>query len=95
MKLEFYWHDMRGGFASEATFKTDIVDAETGNVVGFHMECRTPGASPRRYISLFEGTYQASFARPDECYAYVKGVEQVLNRMLGTTRQESAVEKAA
>jgi len=95
MKLEFCWHDMRGGHSSPVTIRTDIVDAETGKKVGFHVETKTPGSGYSRHVSLFDGTYQADFMRPEECFAFVKGVEQVLSRMLGSASETQVSEQAA
>ena len=35
MNLVVYWTDLRGGYTSKVTFRTDVVDQDTGKKVGF------------------------------------------------------------
>ena len=78
MKLKVYWVDLRGGYSTPVEFETDVVNEDTGEKVGFVKASRTPRA---RHISLFGGKYTADFKSPEECNAFARGVEAVLNHM--------------
>lgn len=80
MKLLVQWVDMRGGYSTPVTFTTHVIDEATGAKVGFVEASRSPRA---RQISLFGGKYSAEFESPEECNAFAKGVEAVLNHMTG------------
>jgi hypothetical protein len=81
MRLTFEKLDARHGCA-----EVDVYDEETGKCVGkvgasngvFH-----EGYPYRaRYVRLFNQKYFGTFDTHDECVAFVKGVETVLNHMI-------------
>jgi hypothetical protein len=76
MKLRVYWIDLRGGYTSKVSFRSEIIDDHTGKEVGFVDASRSPR---QRHISLFGGKYQGDFESPEECTAFAKGIEAVLN----------------
>ena len=95
MKLLVQWVDLRGGYAEQVAFRTNVVDQESGKIVGFVDAERSPAT---RHISLFDGKYQAEFSSPRsiyECDAFAKGVEAVLNHMIASNDQNLAAEEAA
>jgi hypothetical protein len=55
-----------------------IIDSETGKTIGMldygHQQGRT--------VSLFDGKYRGTFKDHDQCWAFAKGVEAVLNHMV-------------
>lgn len=59
-----------------------ITDTETGKTVGSITVGH--GGEPRRSVYLFDHKYNGAFDTHAECYAFVKGVEAVLNRMVST-----------
>lgn len=79
MNLIAYWTDMRGGFTTKVSARTEIIDKDTNKEVGFIEASRSPIV---RHVSLFGGKYQGDFTTPEECSAFVKGVEAVLNHMI-------------
>jgi hypothetical protein len=90
MKLTVYWTDTRGGYIGDVSFRTDVVDEDTGKIVGFVEARRSPRA---RHISLFGGKYHCDFEEPKECDAFAKGVESVLNHIVELP--EAAASQAA
>ena len=92
MKLQVQWVDMRGGYAAPVTWETEVIDQDTGKKVGFVHNQRSPAT---RHISLFGGKYQGDFSRPEECTAFAKGVEAVLNHLVEVDDEAPATEKAA
>jgi hypothetical protein len=66
----------------------DVKDADTGMIVGF-LECGLgeTGPAPQyfrlpsRAISLFDDKYWGRFETHEECHAFAKGVEAVLNHV--------------
>jgi hypothetical protein len=81
MRLLVYWVDMRGGHVLPTFWDTDVIDQDTGKKVGFVRSEKSPAM---RHISLFGGKYQASFTSNfshQQCDAFAKGVEAVLNHM--------------
>ena len=70
--------DLRGRYASKVSFRSKVIDEDTGEQIGVVEETRSP---PRRRISLFGGKYHGDFTKPEECAAFAKGVEAVLNHM--------------
>jgi len=91
MKLLVQWVDLRGGFASPVAFETDVIDQDTGKKVGFVVAERSPRA---RHISLFGGKYQGDFESREECDAFARGVEAVLNHMVAADEEQEASEAA-
>jgi hypothetical protein len=85
MRLLVQWVDMRGGYTSQVAFRTDVIDQDTGKTVGFVEAERSPRA---RHILLFGGKYQGDFLSPEQCDAFAKGVEAVLNHV--TAADEAA-----
>ena len=81
MKLKVYWADMRGGYADDVERTTDVTDEDTGNTVGFTTASRSP---IKREIKLFGEKYTGEFITPEECYAFAKGVESVINHITST-----------
>jgi hypothetical protein len=57
-----------------------ITDTETGKVIG---QLRY-GHQQERTVSLFDGKYQGTFDTHEQCWAFAKGVESVLNHMCGS-----------
>lgn len=91
MRLLVQWVDMRGGYATQVSFKTDVIDQDTGKIVGFVEAERSPAA---RHISLFGGKYQGDFKSPEQCDAFAKGVEAVLNHLTAVGAQQENSEAA-
>jgi hypothetical protein len=85
MRLQVYWVDMRGGYMSDVAWQTDVIDQDTGKNVGFVDSERSPRA---RRISLFGGKYQGDFKTREECDAFAKGVEAVLNHLTAAADEE-------
>jgi hypothetical protein len=56
-----------------------VTDEDSGRCVGSISHSHHPKG---RLISLFDGKYVGSFERYDECVAFAKGVEAVLNHMI-------------
>lgn len=84
--------DMRGGYQDAQAWKTDVIDEDTGKIVGSVHSQREPTMPAFRHISLFGRKYQAEFASnvsASECAAFAKGVEAVLNHMLEISEEES------
>ena len=79
MKLLYGWTDTRGGYGSKVKFRDEVIDTDTGQEIGFVEATRSP---IERHVSLFGGKYQGRFDRPEECAAFIKGVEAVLNHMI-------------
>jgi hypothetical protein len=75
MKIEIPVVDLRhqtlGGRA--------IIDAETGKIVGQFSFGHQQG---RTVLSLFDGKYHGTFDTHEQCWAFAKGVEAVLNHMV-------------
>jgi hypothetical protein len=63
-----------------------VKDLETNKTIGFVQARQGMTLSetrhPNRNISLFGGKYEGSFETHDECVAFAKGVEAVLNHMV-------------
>jgi hypothetical protein len=78
MRLLVNWVDLRGGYTTPVAFRTPVIDEDTGTEVGFVDAERSPRS---RYISLFGSKYQAEFESREQCQAFAKGVETVLNHM--------------
>ena len=74
MKIEIPVVDLRhqtlGGRA--------IIDSETGKTIGQF----SYGHQQGRTVSLFDGKYQGTFDTHEQCWAFAKGVEAVLNHMM-------------
>jgi hypothetical protein len=95
MKLQVQWVDMRGGYMSQVAWRTDVIDLDTSKKIGFVDAERSPAT---RHISLFGGKYQAIFsstASRQECDAFAKGVEAVLNHMVAADEKQEDSEVAA
>jgi hypothetical protein len=84
MRLLVYSVDMRGGHSSPGRWRTPVIDQETGKKVGFVDSEKSPAA---RHISLFGGKYRAEFTTRQQCAAFAKGVEAVLNHMTVARRR--------
>lgn len=81
--------DMRGGYQEGQAWHTDVVDDETGRIVGYVHAERSPAF---RTISLFGGKYEETFSSNhsmEECAAFAKGVQAVLNHMVAIPAEES------
>jgi hypothetical protein len=79
MKLKIPGLDIRrlGG-----SIQSDSVDdEETGKSVGRIVHASSLDGNRRR-ISLFDGKYEGSFKTHEECIAFARGVEAVLNHMV-------------
>jgi hypothetical protein len=53
------------------------------------------GPPIKRHISLFDGKYQGSFEDGEQCEAFAKGVEAVLNHMTEATEEQAEACQAA
>lgn len=92
MRLLVKYVNMRGGYMSQVAFRTEVIDEDTGKTVGFVDAERSP---VKRHISLFDGKYQGDFTEREECKAFAKGVEAVLNHMIATGETPIEAEEAA
>ncbi len=89
MRLLVKYIDMRGNYQEPQAWETEVIDEETGKVVGWVHAERSPAF---RHISLFDGKYQAEFTSHNsalECAAFAKGVEAVLNHMVEVHEERS------
>ena len=84
--------DMRGGYTSQVSWRLYVIDQDTGKEVGFVDAERSPAA---RHISLFGGKYQADFKTHEQCEAFTKGVEAVINHMTVVDEEQIESEEAA
>jgi hypothetical protein len=90
MRLKAEHVDMRGGYPTDVYWPTDVTDLDTGKIVGSIQNER-----PRlRRVSIFDGKYEADFKSAEECDAFLKGVEAVLNHATGFTEPKSAEQAA-
>lgn len=78
MRLQVQWVDMRGGYTEGIAWETAVIDEETGKKVGFVENERSPR---KRHVFLFAGKYRGTFESYEECHAFAKGIEAVLNHM--------------
>ncbi len=95
MRLLVQWVDMRGGYTQPVAWRTDVIDRDTGKVVGFVDSERSPA---ERHISLFGGKYEGHFSSGNsrqECNAFAKGVEAVLNHIVAAPEEQVDSEVAA
>jgi hypothetical protein len=91
MKLLVHDVNMRGGYTGRVAWRPEVIDEDTGKVVGFvHCE-RSPA---ERHISLFGGKYQGQFRSHEGCVAFAKGVEAVLNHIVAADEEETVPEAA-
>jgi hypothetical protein len=60
-----------------------IQDRDTGETIG-GITYSHGGGDQRRHVTIFD-RYRGSFATPEECVAFAKGVESVLNHILPPT----------
>ena len=56
---------------------SDIIDQDTGNVIGHVRIDHGSG----RFISLFDGKYEAMLPDEPQCRGFIKGVLAVIHRM--------------
>lgn len=91
MRLQVRWVDMRGNHGSQ-TWVTDVIDQDTDKKVGFLENKRSPA---KRHVSLFGGKYQGDFVTYDECAAFAKGVEAVLNHIMEFDNGQDEATEAA
>jgi len=91
MKLLVEWVDMRGGYTSRVAWQTNVIDQDTGKKVGFVDAERSPAM---RHISLFGGKYQGDFRTAEQCDAFAKGVEAVLNHLTAADEEQENSEAA-
>jgi hypothetical protein len=78
-----------------STAKAQLAYFESASGVGFVHAERSPAT---RFISLFDGKYQAEFSSRVshlECDAFARGVEAVLSHMTASDDVNSASEEAA
>jgi hypothetical protein len=69
--------------------KRPVTDLESGKTVGYlsisqgrsPIHNGGPEWEPTRHISLFDGKYQGRFDKHEECVAFARGVEAVLNHL--------------
>jgi hypothetical protein len=72
MRLTFEGHDGRHQHGHSS-----IIDQDTGNVVGYTSVDHGSG----RFISLFDGKYEATLPDEAQCRGFMKGVIAVIKRM--------------
>jgi hypothetical protein len=93
MRLHVPRSDARRNALFTGIESAGVIDLDTGNVVGsisISQGMWIGGTrSHTRHISLFGGKYAGSFDRHDECVAFAKGVEAVLNHLVSTGEQLS------
>jgi len=92
MRLALQHIDMRGGYLEAVAWETEIIDQDTGKKVGTIYHETKPA---KRHISLFGGTYKGDFISANECTAFAKGVEAVLNHMVAAEEEQLTSEEAA
>jgi hypothetical protein len=92
MRLEAKHVDMRGGYPEPGVFwVTDVVDLDSGKIIG---SIRNETHPRSRHISLFDGKYVADFKSQQECDAFIKGVETVLDHATSFTEPKAAEQAA-
>jgi hypothetical protein len=74
MKIQIPLVDLR----RQVSGSEPIFDADTGRDIGAFRYGHQGG----RTVSLFDGKYQGSFETHEECCAFAKGVQAVLNHMV-------------
>jgi hypothetical protein len=95
MRLHVRWVDMRGGYMGPQAWRSQVIDQDTGQIVGWVHSERSPAF---RHICLFGAKYQAAFSSNNstvECEAFAKGVEAVFNNALAIGEHEIESEVAA
>lgn len=73
-----------------------VIDLDTGKTIGF-ISGRHGSALdsfPSWVIQLFDAKYSAGFKSWEECAAFAKGVETVLNHMISVGEVETATDAA-
>ncbi len=85
MRLDWKNLSMRGERDGTA-YETPVVDVDTGKKVRFVRFEVTPVF---RLVSLFDDKYQGQFKSNEECDAFIRGVEAVLNHMTSIGIQHS------
>ena len=77
----------------------DVVDLDTGKTVGRvtsgNREYKGNQRFPSRSISLFEKKYIGQFNSNEECAAFAKGVEAVLNHMVSVGGEQRSQQGTA
>lgn len=92
MRLQARHVDMRGRYPEPGVYwVTDVVDLDNDKVVG---SIRNETHPRSRHVSLFDDKYRGDFASPQECDAFIKGVEGVLSHATSFS-EPKAVEQAA
>jgi hypothetical protein len=84
MRLRVPYVDLRRQTGSGQSKSVD--DEDTGKSVGQIIYFTGP-SGPKRTISLF-GKYHGEFETDEECAAFAKGVEEVLNHMVSIPTHE-------
>lgn len=91
MRLVLRNIELRGGYADKTAWEPEIVDLDTGKVVGSYYQENKPRL---RRVTLFGGKYVGEFATHQECDAFAKGVEAVLNHMTAADEELAEFEAA-
>lgn len=89
MRLKVQWLNMKGQ-RGDVAWETNVTDQDTQKTIGTVHHQPSPAT---RTISLFAGKYQDTFKTNEECEAFAKGVQAVLNHMVETD-EETASEMA-
>ena len=90
MRLRAEHIDMQGNYPDEVYWPTSVTDLDTGKIVGKILNER-----PRlRRVSVFDSKYQGDFKTREECDAFLRGIEAVLNHATSFT-EPNAAEQAA
>jgi hypothetical protein len=92
MRLQAKHVDMRGGYSEPGVYwVTDVVDLDNDKIVGSIRNETHPRA---RHVSLFDDKYKSSFHSTEQCDAFIKGVEAVLNHVSSFTESKPAEQAA-
>ena len=83
MKIKVPWADMH---LTDTSAGMGIIDEDTGKRIGVLVHY---GGNIGRHINLF-GKYVGNFKTWEECAAFAKGAEAVLNHLVQTPRKDKA-----
>ena len=89
MRLQVPKVDARTRMGGRLKDRHSVIDFDTGKEVGYLLTAlgNPHSGTPRRLISLFDGKYCAWVDTHEECWAFAKGVEAVLNHITSTGEQ--------
>jgi hypothetical protein len=70
-----------------ADFPHKVMDSDTDKAIGSIQGHQGASLGQSWSISLFDGKYNGAFESHNECVAFAKGVEAVLNHMVSSDHQ--------